>query len=295
MIQSFTFSAPVAGLKFLVLGAVHGNEQCGTQAILRIVKEFEEGQLKLAQGSVTFVPICNPKAYAADTRYIDRNLNRFLVPQEKPDCYEAQIGNVLCPLLEKCDVLLDLHSYSVGGDPFVFVGSPYTAEHDFANCLGAAAGLTGWQAAYAASSRDNGVVDPEEAIGTTEYARRFGARAVTLECGQHKNPLSSEVAYQAIRQALNFLQLVSLNVSTTVQPTKLVEVKKVFYRDDENSVFTKQWKHLEWVVGGEVIASSPQGSQITAPADGYIILPHADTPCGTEWFYWGQERRRDTE
>ena len=295
MLQSFTFSAPVSGRKLLVLGAVHGNEKCGTQAILRIVKEFEDGQLKLSQGSVTFVPICNPKAYEADTRYIDRNLNRFLVPQEKPDCYEAQIGNVLCPLLEKCDVLLDLHSYSVGGEPFVFVGNPYTAEHDFANCLGAAAGLTGWQAAYAASGRENVDVDPEEATGTTEYARRFGVRAVTLECGQHKDPLASEIAYQAIRRALNFLQLASLSVTSTAKLAKLVEVKKVFYRDDERSVFTKQWKHLDWVAGGEIVASNPQGGQIAVPADGYIILPHFDAPCGAEWFYWGQERQRDGE
>ena len=290
MIITHTFYAETPGPKLLVTGAVHGNEKCGTYAIRRILKEIEEGGLTLDRGSVTFVPICNPRAFNADKRFIERNLNRFLIPQEKPDCYEAQLGNILCSILADCDVLLDLHSYTVGGDPFVFIGPPNHKEYAFADCLGAAAILTGWQSAYAASGRNNVNVDSEESTGTTEYVRRFGAIAVTLECGQHKAAESIEFAYQAIRRALNFLQLVSQPIEGHQQHTgtRLIEVKRVFYRGN-GGAFTKAWKHLESVKKGDVIARDENENLIAIPEDGYLILPHVDTLNGTEWFYWGIE------
>ena len=292
MLQSVSFTSLEPGARLLILGAVHGDEKCGAYAIRRVLKEFEDGSLVIERGSVTFVPVCNPRAFDADVRFIDRNLNRYLVPQEKPDCYEAQLGNILCPLLEKCDVLLDLHSYTAGGAPFVFVGEPDTREHEFANCLGATVALTGWQTAYAASGRKNESADPNESIGTTEYARKFGAIGTTLECGQHKDDFSVVVAYRAIHSALRFLGLVSGGASGQKTATKLIEVKKVFYRGDGGS-FAKPWKHLEPVKKGEVIAQDENNQPVTVPDDGYLVLPHADTSPGTEWFYWGQARAGD--
>jgi predicted deacylase len=292
MIQSITFSSLQPGPRFLVLGAVHGNEKCGTHAIRRIVKEIEEKSLVIECGSVTFVPICNPKAFDADTRFIDRNLNRYLVPQDSPDCYEAQIGNVLCPILEQCDVLLDLHSYTVGGVPFVFVGPVRNMEYEFAESLGASAMMTGWQSAYAASAKHSASPDPEESTGTTEYARRFGAIALTLECGQHKDSRSNDVAYEAILRALAYLQITAPSTSFGVKAfPPLVEVKKVYYRE-VGEKFVKVWKHLQPVDKGELIATDDKGGILTAPDDGFIILPYADAPIGSEWFYWGQEQRR---
>ncbi|MBM4225484.1 MAG: succinylglutamate desuccinylase, partial [Gammaproteobacteria bacterium] len=63
------------GPRLLVLGAVHGNETCGTRAIERVLGGFERGARDLLRGSVTFVPITNPLAYRRGTRSGDRNLN----------------------------------------------------------------------------------------------------------------------------------------------------------------------------------------------------------------------------
>src|ERR1700743_2723936 len=115
MIRSVTFAGLEPGPKFLVLGAVHGNEKCGTVAIRRVIEDIEAGRLPILKGQVTFVPIANPRAFDLDQRYAERNLNRYLVPMQNPDCYEAKLGNILCPMLAACDVLLDIHSYTVGG------------------------------------------------------------------------------------------------------------------------------------------------------------------------------------
>lgn len=279
------------GPRLLILGAVHGNEKCGTQAITRLITEIENGDVRLARGSVTLVPITNPRAFAKDKRYDERNLNRFLVPMEKPDCYEAKIGNILCPMLRECDYLLDLHSYK-GQRPFIFVGKNDIKGHEFAANLGEHMMVTGWADAYKASGRVESA-ESEESTGTTEYARRFGATSVTLECGNNKDPHSAEIAYAAIRNAMRYLALTDEPPiqKKMAEAAKLVTVRQVIYREDEGGSFAKDWKHLDTVAKGEVIATTGAGKLLKAPRRGVIVMPDAKSPVGEEWFYFGTRER----
>jgi predicted deacylase len=288
MIRSVAYAAEEAGPRFLVLGAVHGNEKCGTIAINRAMQELDSGALKLIRGRVTFVPICNPRAYAEDKRYIERNLNRYLLPMDKPDSYEARLGNALCPLLADCDVLLDIHSYTVGGAPFVFVGKDDQKGQEFAANLGDYSLLTGWAEAYAKTGRKKVEADKNESVGTTEYARLHGATAVTIECGQHKALDAPEVAYQAIRHALRYLELTQgpKREKRPVSAASFVTVEEVYYRKPGEEL-ARDWKHLQPLAKGEIIARGTNGETIISPGDGYIVMPHATSPIGEEWFYFG--------
>lgn len=107
--QQFTALKP--GPRLLVLGAVHGNERCGTQAIGQVLEELAAGAFGIERGVLTMVPITNPFAYQQRSRQGDRILNRNLRVSAQPADYEDQIANVLCPLLDTHDVLLDLHSF----------------------------------------------------------------------------------------------------------------------------------------------------------------------------------------
>ena len=62
-LRSVSYRGLAPGSRLLVLGAVHGNEVCGTQAIRQILQEIDSGELALQRGSVTFVPVTNPLAY----------------------------------------------------------------------------------------------------------------------------------------------------------------------------------------------------------------------------------------
>jgi predicted deacylase len=289
MLESFVYKGSISGPRLLVLGAIHGNEKCGTIAIRCVIDEIEKGSLKIAKGQLTFVPICNPRAYEKDVRFTERNLNRYLVPTAKPTTYEAELGNELCPLIAACDVLLDIHSYTVGGAPFVFIAGAGKKEIDYAASLGAATLITGWEDAYAKTGRCQNKADKEEGIGTTEYARRFGALGVTIECGQHKAKEAPEIAYNAIHNALAFLGMAENASPPVPAATQLVTVTHVYYRDDTGEM-TKTWKHLEPVKSGEVFAHRANGDAIRAPADGFMIMPRADCPIGEEWFYFGVGR-----
>ena len=91
-----------------------------------------------AAGSVSFVPVANPLAYAHGRRAGDRNLNRALQPTDAPREFEDHVANWLCPLLAAHEVLLDLHSFHGGGQPFVMVGPRDNAGRAGAVCAGRA-------------------------------------------------------------------------------------------------------------------------------------------------------------
>ena len=110
------------GPRLIVLGAVHGNEVCGAQAIARLIDELDNGKLRIERGTLTLVPIVNPLAHALGRRQGDRNLNRNLRPVAQPQDFEDRIANVLCPLLAEHEVLLDLHSFHTAGEPFAMLG-----------------------------------------------------------------------------------------------------------------------------------------------------------------------------
>jgi predicted deacylase len=159
--KSISYVSPQPGTRLVVLGAVHGDEICGTRAIERVVAELDAGTLTLVKGRVTFVPVTNPLAYAEKRRAGDRNLNRKLQPTATPREYEDHVANWLCPLLAEHEVLLDLHSFRAPGVPFVFIGprdnagplEPFAqaaCEEALALRLGVGRVVDGWLATYAA-------------------------------------------------------------------------------------------------------------------------------------------------
>ncbi len=116
------FSALAPGPRLIVTGAVHGNETAGPRGIERALAGIERGEVAIVRGTVTFVPVANPLAYARGERFGERNLNRRLLPNPSPQDNEDRIANVLCPLLAEHDVLLDLHGFRSPGRPFVLRG-----------------------------------------------------------------------------------------------------------------------------------------------------------------------------
>ena len=290
-LEIITFAAETPGKRLLVLGGVHGNEPCGPIAIRRAAALLGSGELQLREGQVTFVPVCNPRAAAENRRYVESNLNRRLVPKADPRTYEDRLGNILCPLLESCDVLLDLHSYNAGGEAFMFVDASDAEACAYAASLGPRTLMSGFAAAYATSGR-NPATDPDEATGTREYALRHGAIGVTLECGQHRDPQSPDIAYSAILNALAYLGMAGVPAETgpSLLPRRMVTLERVYYRDGEGA-FARSWQHLEAVAKDQIIAVQTDGMVHRAPADGVIVFPDPGTPLNEEWFYFGTEKR----
>lgn len=305
------------GPRLIVLGAVHGNETCGTRAIERVLAEFDAGAWSLARGSVTFVPVTNPLAYQRNQRAGERNLNRNLRPNDNPLDNEDRIANVLCPLLAEHDVLLDLHSYQSPGEPFALIGPPdnhgslepfahAAAEEALALRLGPRRIVEGWLETYAAgvanrlrrlgaqpSARAQLLnTDASYGIGTTEYMRSRGGYAVTLECGRHTDPQADEVAYRAIRATLAHLGLVDEPAPAARADYELLCLNEVSDRLHADDRLVREWSSFQPLRAGETIAQRADGAELRAPDDGFIVFPNPNALPGNEWFYFARRSAR---
>lgn len=294
------------GPSVIIMGATHGNEICGTEAIKRVMAELDSGALRIAAGSVTFVPIVNPLAYAKNERNGDRNLNRNLFPKEDPQDFEDRIANWLCPLLAQHDVLLDLHSFNAAhGEPFVMVGpvdndgplEPFQhseKERALARRLGVRRFVTGWMAAYGGGvqRRSRGNAAELETVlrygvGTTEFMRTTGGYALTLECGQHTDPKAPEVAYRAIMNTLAHLQLIDAPQPEPVPFEEMEALQMVVVHDKQGAAdtFIKPWASFDAVQEGEQIGTRADGTPVVAEFSGRILFPDAKAGANSEWYY----------
>ncbi|XZG69042.1 succinylglutamate desuccinylase/aspartoacylase family protein [Chitinibacteraceae bacterium HSL-7] len=318
MFKSHVYAGFEHGPRVIILGAVHGNEICGTQAIGRLMAELDSGALTVLRGRLTLVPITNPLAHAKVQRNGDRNLNRNLAPTNIPHDFEDRIANVLCPLLADQDVLLDLHSTTnPPGEPFIMLGPenntgellPFaraSEEEALARRLGPKRIIEGWLDTYAAGVKTRLAyadaspslrarmlsTDPSYGVGTTEYTRMHGGYALTLECGQHADPDAPEVAYQAIRNTLAHLGLIEAPAPTPQQTFELLKLSQVIDRLDEGDRFVREWASFDRLMEGDIIGHRADGSAVTAPGTGYIVFPNPLAAPGNEWFYFAQPSTR---
>ncbi|WP_413897249.1 succinylglutamate desuccinylase/aspartoacylase family protein [Rhodoferax sp.] len=310
------FAALLPGPRLIVTGAVHGSERCGTRGIERVLSELDSGELTIARGQLTLVPVTNPLAYSKGERNGERNLNRNLQPRAQPQDNEDRIANVLCPLLARHDVLLDLHSFSSLGEAFSLIGPANNSgalepvahaahEQALALRLGPRRIVEGWLSTYAAGVQLRlARTQPSEratllntalshGVGTTEYMRKTGGYAITLECGQHDDPQASRVAYRAIRNALAHLGLVDAAPPPACTDVEFLRLSEVFDRHHSDDRFSQAWASYDVVAAGAPIAVRHDGTSVLAPRDGYIVFPDANAQPGNEWFYFAHRSSRD--
>ncbi|QNA88825.1 succinylglutamate desuccinylase [Massilia sp. Dwa41.01b] len=294
------------GPSVIIMGATHGNEICGVEAIRRVMAQLDSGELRIVAGSLTFVPIVNPLAYARNERNGDRNLNRNLFPKDAPQDFEDRIANWLCPLLAQHDVLLDLHSFNAAkGEPFVMVGplnndgplEPFAhaeKERALARRPGVRRFVTGWMAAYGGGVQRRTRGDAAEletvlryGVGTTEYMRTTGGYALTLECGQHLDPQAPEVAYRAIMNTLAHLKLIDAPDPEPLPFDEMEALQMVVVHDKlhADDAFVKPWASFDPVEEGEQIGTRADGTPVLAEFSGRILFPDARARANSEWYY----------
>ena len=313
-LRTHTYYGLAPGPRLLVTAAVHGNEVCGTHAIMQLLEELDTGALTIERGTVTFIPATNPLAFQRKQRLGDRNLNRNMAPSAIPQDFEDRIANVLCPLLEAHDVLLDLHSFHTGGAPFVMVGPPNntgtlepfsqaTEELQLALHTGPHRIVEGWLDTYArgvarraAAQATAGhrtqtlVTNPNYGVGTTEYMRSRGGYGVTLECGQHDDPVAVSVARHAILQTLALLGLLASPSKPEPQSREILRLVDVTDRAHPDDCFVREWRSFDAVKAGDPVATRHNGEPVNAPTDGFIVFPNPRAEVGQEWFYFAQQR-----
>lgn len=312
--KSISYASATPGTRLIVLGAVHGDETCGTRAIERASREIDDGTIRLAAGRLTLVPVTNPLAYERGRRTGDRNLNRKLAPTDAPREFEDHVANWLCPLLAAHEVLLDLHSFRAPGVPFVFIGPGDNAgtlepffqaarEEALALRLGVGRAVDGWLTTYAAGVAHRRALaavlpdatldlDPRYGIGTTEYMRSVGGWAVTLECGRHDDADAPEVAYRAIVNTLAHLGLVDAPDPAPAERMEMLGLSEVVDKLHPADTFASAWRSFDAVPAGTLVGTRHDGTPVRAPFDATIVFPNPAADAGQEWFYLAKRSER---
>lgn len=284
MIEKYEFKGNESGIKLLILGAIHGNETAGPIAINKLINNINKGILSIKRGKLTVVPICNPKANRKDVRNIDENLNRVIKIHKNPKTYEQKLANQICPLIKENDIILDIHSTHCKGDiPFAFCDYPSKKNKKLINVLPVDYVLEGWPQIYA----NQGEI---EDFSTERYAHDCENIATTLECGYHKADEAGILAYNAIINTLSVFNLIDSNDKVTEYPKKHILMKSYIIKKEEGQL-CKEFKHLDIVKKDEPIARYTNGKILFAKEDGYILLPNLNAEIGTEWYYFGVDKK----
>lgn len=280
------------GLEFLVVAGVHGNERKPPEGVLRAIHELENGGIILENDvRVSLVPVANREAYEANKRHIGGDWNRNM--DDETDAKRDALRREL----RQCDYLLDNHSLHCSRVPFGFVGPYDEAERAFALSTGVKHFIEGWEDAY---KNSNMPVSSHQSIGTTEYARLFGAKAVTLECGNHIDPNIPQVAFKAILGAMFHLNMIKdlSPANQLILESAFIQAGDVYCARMDSVVY--QLKDGELTPGlenfgairrGDVLARYTDGTLAKAERDGVIIMPDdrmtvvGEVP--EEWYYTG--------
>ena len=295
-----TWTGQALGPAVIAMGGVHGNEPCGTRALIRIAQGLEDGHIQLRRGKLTLLAIANPLAHAKGTRDGERNLNRGFVPRTDERVlwdYENKLVAQLAPVLASHDILLDLHSFESPGPAFAMMAPPSASprepslnpslELDLARCLGVPWIIQGWLDVYDRLTAMRGKPQNDSGIGTNEYMRSMGGCALTLECGQHQDPKAIQVGEAAV---LNLLNAEGMLASGLVRPdgaasARVIRLRDVFVRVSPGDKLAKCWQPFECVARGEPILIRAYGERVLAAYQGVIVFPNATAPVGEELVY----------
>lgn len=276
LIETVIFKGAEPGPKLLAFGAIHGDEPCGSIALQRFI---DEGH-KLVRGTLTLVPICNPKAFAENIRYTEANLNRVFYRSESPTTYEASLAQELIPLVLEADMLLDLHSFHGDGNPYLFLDYDTPGNRQLAQAVDIPQWVVGWPDLYAAN--------PELNSGdTVGFACANGKAAILVECGQHKDKEAPFVAYNCLRRMLHALDVLPFENFTLPRSPACSRMTHVVVCDKDGR-FVQSWRNFDEITEGAPVIAYEDGSVLKAPQDGYIILPRNHATKGEEWIYFGK-------
>ena len=270
MIDTVSFDSLVPGPRLLFLGGVHGDENPGILALSRLLEELHAGKIRLLRGKVTIAARVNAAAAKRGVHLVDENLNRIVKRHDSPATHEQNLANELTALIDAADAVLDLHGTPAPTRPFVFLDDE--SNRSWAEALGADYLLLGWPELYAA-----GVV-----VTTTEYAQSAGKRALTVEAGQNDDAASAAAGRMFALRTLAHFGLIA--PMSPVPAARALRLTRIVHRAREGK-FSRAWSNFDPVNEGEVIARYANGTEVTSPDEGFMIMPYEGAAIGEEWYY----------
>ena len=259
------------GKNVLILGGVHGDELPGIWAIENVLPK-----INIKNGLITY-GIANPKAVKIHKRFTEENLNRMFYDKNVIDknSYEYKRAQELKKIMNKHDILLDLHSSSIKDTPAFAICEPNS--YNIVKNLPVEYIVSGF--------------DEHEPGGTDYYMNKIGKIGICIECGYHSSKESKKIAEQSIYNLLAHLNMID-NDKATISSTQANIYKskqkyyKVFYKhfSKTNKFKLKRcFKNFEALRKNELIGYDGI-TEVRAQKDAIILFAHNGSKIGDEVF-----------
>jgi len=250
-----------------IFAGLHGNEKAGIMALEELAPS-----LKISIGTLYLV-IANPPAIKANTRFVDKNLNRCFMKGNSGKSYEDNRAKELMILLDKCDALLDLHMfYDDSALPFVICEDNAL---DIAKKFDVPIISTNWTA-----------VEPGAADG---YMFQNGKVGICIECGPISKALQyKDFAKKTLMQFLRYYGMVATAVEYSLASKRIVRAEKVVYKNSDGFRLAKGFHNFDSLGEGQLIATDKHKVYL-AEAGQCIIFPHYQAQIGEEAYIVGEE------
>ncbi len=269
-VHSFAATAPGPHLALVAL--VHGNELAGAivlERLLRAALRPERGVLTMAFANLAAFDRFDP-AQPTASRFVDEDLNRLwdaAVLDGRRESAELLRARELRPLIERVDVLLDLHSMLWASEPLLLCG-----ETDKGRALAQAIGAPSLVVA------DGGHVSGRRLIDYGRFADPSApGAAVLVEAGQHWEARTVAVTLQAVAGLLRHLGMAGAHPALSAAPPEVTgcEARPRFARVTRAvTASTASFAFTQPFHGGEVVARAD--TLIATDGDAQIRTPHDD-------------------
>ncbi|MFA6404997.1 MAG: succinylglutamate desuccinylase/aspartoacylase family protein [Candidatus Paceibacterota bacterium] len=258
------------GTTSIVLVGVHGDENCGVEALENILPtlEIERGTILFGYG--------NPRAIEVNKRFTEVNLNRMfknddLLSINDKNSYEYGRAQFLKNYLNKADVLLDIHASSIPNSK-TFVICEANAK-EIVKYFPIDLVVSGF--------------DKVEPGGTDYYMNSIGKIGTCLECGYMKDPQSIKVAEESIFAFLKAQGHITNNLVS--QNQSYVQMFEKYFAKTDKFTLWKPFENFEVLRENQIIGIDGQ-EEVKTSKRSLILFAHNSTKVGDEVFLLGVEK-----
>ena len=257
------------GPAVMVIAGTHGEERAGILALQELMPT-----LRIKSGTL-YMAFANPEADRLGVRFTGKNMNRCFYEGNTGTDYEDIRARELMAIFDRCDALLDLHSFGdEEGEPFAICEdiSVKVALNLAPNII-----ITNWTTA--------------QPKGTDSYMWFKGKVGIGVECGSNAKADKYKLfAIRVIKQFLASYNMLDYTGPASAKSKRIFAIRMGVQRTDERYQLDPRLKHLQRLRAGQVIGSQGAETYVTQHGD-HIVFPRTDPIIGSQAFLLAQRTK----
>ncbi len=261
------FASATPGPNVVVTALVHGNEIAGAVALDHILRNPPAP----LRGTVTF-GFVNLDAYArfdpaqpTASRYVDEDMNRLWDPailEGTRQSTELARARAIRPVIDRADVLLDLHSMLWPSEPLILSGPTQKGRH-----LAMAIGTPSLIVA------DHGHISGRRLIDYAPFVDPEATpAAILVEAGQHWKVATIDAMEAAVRALLAATGLTGPHKRPPAAPPRFAEVTVAVTAASGGFCFVQNFRGGDVVPERNTLIATDGSTEIRTPHDDCLLV-----------------------